>query len=179
MSFDPITMLIAGTGAAAFGSVMQGEAQAQASEYNAAVARQNAVIAQQQGAAAVQAQQRDAARKIGSMVANYGASGVQTDSGSPLDVLADSAAMATLDSLTLKYNAALKAAGYQSQATLDNMQAETASTSGVLNAGASALKGYSMYTAFSGNAIPGFGSSSGTVGPGAIVGGVGNGASPY
>ena len=160
--------LAIGTGASALGSVMQGEGQSQASEYNAAIARQNAIIAQQQGAAAVQAQQRDASRKIGTMVANYGASGVQTDSGSPLDVLADSAAMATLDSLTLKYNYALKAAGYGSQATLDDMQAKTSSTSGVLGAVGTGLnglsKGLSMYKDFGGNPIPGFGgySSSGS-----------------
>lgn len=165
MSFDPISMLIAGAATQTVGSLIQGESQAQSSEYNAAIARQNAVIAQQQGEAASQAQQRDSARQIGRMKAAYGASGVQLDSGSPLDVLADSAAMATLDNLTVKYNYALKAAGLQSQAAIDDMQAGTSRTSGVLGAGASALKGYSMYTAFGGNAIPGV-----------LPGGVGN---PY
>lgn len=157
--------LATGVGVSALGSVVQGEGQAQASEYNAAIARQNALITQQQGDAAVQAQQRDSARQIGRMKAAYGASGVQLDSGSPLDVLAESASMAALDSLTLKYNYALKAAGLQSQASLEDKQASTSRTSAILGAGSSVLKGYGMYTALSGSAIPGV-----------LPGGVGN---PY
>lgn len=120
----------------AFGSLYEGEASAQSQEYNASIARQNAVIAQQQGAAAVQAQQRNAARAIGSVTANYGASGVRMDSGSPLDVLADSVAMATLDKLTIEYNYALRAQGYQQQANLNQMGAETARTSSYFKAAA-------------------------------------------
>mgnify|MGYP000013338213 CR=1 FL=1 len=117
----------------AIGSYNEGEATAQSAEYNSAVARQNAEIAGQQSEAASQAQQRDAARKIGASIAAYGASGVQTDSGSPLDVLADSARMATLDNLTLKYNYALKARGFQSQASLGDAKAANARTAAVLN----------------------------------------------
>lgn len=116
------------------GSIYSGQAAGAAADYNAMVAQQNAMIAQQQGEVASQAQQRDAARKIGSMVANYGASGVQTDTGSPLDVLAESARMATLDNLTLKYNYDLKARGFMAEATLDQMKAKNARTSGYLNA---------------------------------------------
>lgn len=119
----------------AVGSLVRGESQAVGYEYRAAIARQNAVIAQQQGVAAVEAQQRMAARRIGSMVANYGASGVQTDAGSPLDVLADSAAMATLDKLTLEYNYKLRAMGFEQQAATDLMGAKAARTSGYINAG--------------------------------------------
>ena len=147
MSF--ITAPIAALGGAllgGIGSTMQGESNAQASQYNAAVAQRNAVIARDQGEAAAQAQQRAASRQMGSMLANYGASGVQTDSGSPLDVLADSARMAALDNLTIKYNAALRAAGYESESTLENARAKTSRTSGILGAGSNILRGYSMFT---------------------------------
>lgn len=155
MSFNPVTMLIAATATKAVGSIIKGEGQAAAYEYNARVAQQNAIIAGQQGRAAEEAQQRDTVRKIGSMVAAYGASGVQTDSGSPMDVLADSARMAELDKLTLRYNYALKAAGYQSQAQLDLMGAQTSRTSGYLDAFASGTQGASIYA---GNSpIPMFG----------------------
>ena len=143
-----------GAATAAVGAVSQGQAAGQAADYNAQVAQQNAVIAQQQGDAAAQAQSRDAQRKIGSMIASYGASGVQADAGSPLDVLADSVRMATLDNLTTKYNYALKAQGFGNQATLDTMNAETSRTSGLLNGAAALMKG--------GTAIPTFGAGSTT-----------------
>lgn len=116
------------------GSIYAGQASGAAADFNADIALQNAAIARQQSAAAVQAQQRDSQRQIGHMTAQYGASGVQSDSGSPLDVLAESARMATLDSLTLKYNYDLRALGAESQAMLGRMEAKTARTSGYINA---------------------------------------------
>lgn len=152
MSF--ITAPIAALGGALLGGVgaaMQGEGNAQASQYNAQVAQRNAVIARDQGEAAAQAQQRAASRQMGSMLANYGASGVQTDSGSPLDVLADSARMAALDNLTIKYNAALRAQGFESESALENSRAKASRTSGILGAGTSFLRGYGMYAQMGSN----------------------------
>lgn len=155
MSFvtSALSSLVGGAGA-----VQQGNGNAQAADYNAAIARQNATIATQQGIAASEAQSRDAQRKIGAMIASYGASGVSSGSGSPMDVLADSAAMSTLDNLTVKYNYALKAASATNQATLNDMQAKNARTSGILNASAFGLKGISQLAGMSGLSIPGFGS---------------------
>ena len=137
----------------ALGSLLAGQAQAAAYEAKARLAQVNANIARQQGAAAADSQRRIAARQMGSMVANYGASGVQTDSGSPVDVLADSAAMATLDNLTIKYNAELKALGYQVESSMDLASAENARTSAVLNAAASGLSAYATYYGY--NKVPG------------------------
>lgn len=140
----------------AVGSLMQGESTAMSYEYKAQIAQQNAQIARGQGQAAVEMQQRNAARTTGKMVASYGASGVQMDSGSPLDVLADSAAMATLDKLTLQYNTALKAAGYESQSNLDSMGVTTSRTSSYLQA-ASDFMGGASDSASRGTPIPTFG----------------------
>lgn len=150
------TWAMIGAGVAATGTLMQGQSQAMASEYNADVAQQNAAIAAQQGQAAVAAQQRTAARTIGSMKAAYGASGVQVDSGSPLDVLADSASMAELDKLTTQYNYALRGMGYSQQANLANMNAESATTSSLLSAGGQLAGGYGNYLKMGGGTpIPG------------------------
>lgn len=117
-----------------FGTLIEGENKAISYEYNAKVARMNAEIARQQGIAAVEAQQRQAARAMGSMRAAYGASGVQMDSGSPVDVLVDSARNAELDRLTVQYNYALKAVGYESDAKLDLLGAKSARTSALIKA---------------------------------------------
>ena len=119
----------------AVGAVQQGAAQASAAEYNANTARMNADIADSQGEAAAQAQSRDAARRIGAAVADYGASGVAMGEGSPADALAASARSAALDNLTVRYNYKLKALGYQSQAALDEAAAPNYRTASYLAAG--------------------------------------------
>jgi len=131
------------TGMQMVGGLMQGNQAAGAANYNAAVARQNAAITQQQGAAAVEALQRKQYQQIGSMVAGYGASGVS--GGSALDVVGQSAAMAALDRLTLKYNYDLKAMGYDNTANLDEAQADNARTSAILGAIGTGIKGYGTY----------------------------------
>lgn len=123
-----------GVGLNVAGSLFGGASKSSAYKYNAAVARQNAEIARQQGIAAVEAQQRDAARRIGAATAAYGASGVQMDVGSPVDVLVDSARNAELDRLTVQYNYALRALGYQQQEKLDLFGAKAARTSSLFDA---------------------------------------------
>jgi hypothetical protein len=140
---------VAGTVMSGVGAYEQGQAQANSAQYNAEVAQQNAQIATQQGEAAAQEQSRVAQRKIGAQVAAYGASGVDGSSGSPMDVLADSVRMATLDQLTTKYNYQLKAIGYQNQVGLDQANAENSSTAGTVAAIGGTLKGF-------GSAIPKF-----------------------
>lgn len=149
-------MLIASFAMQALGSATSGQAQSQADEFKASLALQNAAIARQQGEAASQAQRRLAYRTQGSIIANYGASGVQSDNGSPIDVLANSAAMATLDNLTIKYNSELKAVGYENEAKLAMMGASNAKTSSLLNTAAYALKAGSIYAKYGGGgtAIP-------------------------
>lgn len=131
-----------------YGQHQQNKANREAMEYNAAINMQNAELARQQGLAEAESQARDAKRTVGSMVASYGASGVQTDVGSPLDVLADSARMAMLDNLTIKYNAEMKARAYEQQAQLDLMGggSSTANALGVLGAGLNAFGFYKNLT---------------------------------
>ena len=127
-----------------FGPLIEGENKAISYEYNAKVARMNAEIARQQGIAAVEAQQRQAARAMGSMRAAYGASGVQME-GSPVDVLVDSARNAELDRLTVQYNYALKAVGYEAESKLDLLGAKSARTSSYFKAFDNAVKaGFGM-----------------------------------
>lgn len=142
----------------AYSAVRSGQAQSAAADYNKKVAQQNAAAMDQQSQAAREQQHQDLMRKLGLMQANYGASGVDPTTGSPLDVFADSVQKGTLDDLTTKYNYQMKALGYQNSATLDSFQSDQASTSGYLN-GASALlggasKAYGYYAGGSGGGTP-------------------------
>jgi hypothetical protein len=136
-----IPLMVAGMAMSALGAVRQAQATANAENYNAQLAEQNAQVATAQGNVAAEAQGRDAQRNIGRALAAYGASGVQTDTGSPSDVLAESARGAALDNLTIKYNAKLRALGLQAQAGLGRANAENATQSGYINATSSLLQG--------------------------------------
>lgn len=149
---------LVGAAISAVGAYQKGQAEKGAALYNAEIAKQNSAIALQQGDAAVQAQDRDARRRLGSMVALYGASGAQGNTGSPLDVLADSSRMAELDKLTTQYNYQLKSQGFDNTADLDRASAKNASTSSYLNAASALVGGASGYMGMSGsNSIPSFG----------------------
>lgn len=148
---------VASTIMTAVGAIHQAQAQAGAAEYNAQIAQQNSQIADAQSAAASDAQQRDSQRKIGAAMAAYGASGVQMSEGSPADVLAESARMATLDNLTLKYNYKLRGLGYQNQAALDYSNASNYRMAGQLGATAALLGGASKAAGYMTFGTPGGG----------------------
>lgn len=151
-------LMIASAAISAAGAIKTSQAQAASQKYNAAVAEQNAQITEAQGAVAAEAQSREAQRRIGAAVAQYGASGVDLATGSPADVLAESARNAALDNLTLRYNYKLRALGFRNQANLDYAGAEASKQAGYFSA-ASALVGSAakMYGGFGGGSSPTFG----------------------
>ena len=153
----PGTLSLIGTAMSAVGMLSNASAQSSASNYNAQINQQNAVIAQQQGAAAQAEHDKQARLQIGQMAANYGASGVDSGQGSPLDVLQDSVKTAKLDNLMIGYNYDLRARGFQNSAALDSARASSASTSGLLGAAGAVASGYGAYSRMTppGNKIAG------------------------
>lgn len=157
-----LTMLmVAATAVTAVGAISSGMAASDAAERNAAINARNAEIATQQGNADAAQQKRINELRMGSIRAGYGASGVGAE-GSPLDVLASSAAQGELDVQNIKYNASLKSMGYTDNAGADQARASGAMSSGIYNAAGIALSGgtkaYGMYTSGTGTKIPTFGS---------------------
>lgn len=124
------------------GAQQQAQAQANAANYNAAVARNAAVFAQQQGEVNAQANDRKTAAMIGRQRAVYAAGGLDVNSGSPLDIQSDTAQFGRLNSLTIRNNAARQAYGYEANANLDE-----ASASNYESAGNTALIGSLIGTA--------------------------------
>ena len=123
-------MMAIGTALAAGSTVMQmagqgqqAAAQAGQTNYLSQVARnsqmaaqRNAALALQQGEADAQRSQLKTAQLEGSQRAALAAQGGDVDSGSPLDIQADTARAGTTDAATIRSNAALKAYNYQLQA---------------------------------------------------------------
>lgn len=123
------------------GAITQGNARGNAADYNANMADQNDNNVNTQTQQQLQQQQRDAYKRLSAIKAGYGASGVGADSGSALDVLADSFTQASMDADTIATNGRLKAQGYRSTAALDRSEAGNDRTAGYINGASAALLG--------------------------------------
>ena len=107
-----VGLTAATAGYSAYSTVQQGK-------YEAEVAGQNAQLASKAAGDALQRGKEDAAAArmrvraiIGAQRAKYAASGAEL-SGTPVDVLADTAQLGELDALTIENNAAREAYGYR------------------------------------------------------------------
>lgn len=108
----------------AYASYQSGQASKDAAEFNAKIAENNAKMqaaqadaARQEGASlAEQARERGEALKAAQRVA-AGSSGLLVDTGTPMELVAESAGLAELDALTVINNASRKAQGFDVGAT--------------------------------------------------------------
>lgn len=147
--------MVASTAVSAVGSIMAGNAQAASAEYNARIAGQNAIYAEQRAKDALERGQieEERVRKEGTLVrkgqeARYGAANIDVGFGSPLDAIISSATQAELDALTIRSNAAREAEDYEKEAwnyrsgaTLARMEGKAAKKAGVIGAFGSVLSG--------------------------------------
>jgi hypothetical protein len=131
----------------------QAAAQQQALQYQAAVARNNQTIAEQNAQAELEKGQaleaekrREIASREGAIRAAVGGAGLDTGSGSPLRLQEDTARLGELDAQTIRNNSERAAYGfrtqgmsYAAQAQLDEMGATSAARGGALGAFSSIL----------------------------------------
>jgi hypothetical protein len=118
-----IATAVLGTGLSIAGQIQQANAQAGMAGYQAQVARNNQMIAEsyarraeQQGRVDEQNQRFKTSSLIGSQRAALASQGGDINSGSPLDIVGDTARAGEFDAQTVRNNAALKAYGYRVQA---------------------------------------------------------------
>lgn len=148
---------VAGSAVTALGALKQGQAASEAASYqsqisanNAKLAKQNANYASEEGeinAANSEAKTRAAA---GAILANQGASGVDVNSGSAVDVRSSAAQVGELNAINIRSDAARQAYGFQTQAASEvgqsaeqKAEAKNDITAGELNAATSFLGGAS------------------------------------
>ena len=136
-----VPLMIVATAMSAFGALSNAKSQSNAATYNAQVAQRDQQIGLDQGNAQAAIQARSARMQIDAGRAQYGASGVDVNSGSPLDVLQSSAMNASLDNQTIKYNSQIKGYGYGNEATSYNYQANASKNRGYWSAGSDLLSG--------------------------------------
>lgn len=153
MGIDPITLGFISAGIGAVGTVSSGIAASNQASYQAQVARNNAIVAEQNAQYATKAgevataresmQGRAAGAKLKSAQA---ASGIDVNKGSAVDVQAGNRWTSQLDTETTAHNAAIKAYGYRTQganfeaeAGLQDAAASSAIPGAFLDAGAGLL----------------------------------------
>lgn len=152
---DPVTLLtIAGAATSAIGFVQAAAAAEASGNYNAQLADRDAFVAgqnrqatAQQTRIAAEDKRRETRRRLSSIRAQYGAAGVQL-TGSPLDVLEDSAIEGEQDAQRVEYegrvaarSGALEMLGFSEEATLSRMNASTQRRAGNINAVAALTSG--------------------------------------
>jgi hypothetical protein len=178
MGVDPASIAIIATVASTVmsvgGAVMQGMAQSQAAEYQAQVARNNAEIARNnqitsennaratEAAGAARADQEAIATRemVGKQKAAAAASGLDVNSGTPVDITSGTAGMGMWSGLNIRDETNRRASALRSQGHGFGMQAEnfgvqasaadsassSAMTGGILGGIGAGVKGYAQGT---------------------------------
>jgi hypothetical protein len=127
------------TGVTALGSIQQGKAQQQMAEYNAQVAQNEAIAAQQKAAYDEKAHRRQMAQLKGQQRAGAAASGGELlDMGDVFDMTAEEA---ELDALAIRYGGQMGAAAARQRATLARMEGAAAKQKSYSEAGSTLLTG--------------------------------------
>lgn len=136
------TMILAGAGLKALGSIQQGNAAANASKYNARVAEQNANMSLEQSREQSRLRRVEARKVIGASRAAYGASGVVME-GSPLDALEESIYTSEMEAMNAEYQGQVEATNYRNQAKMYRVTARNQRIQGYIGAASSLAGGYS------------------------------------
>ena len=150
-----IAMTVASTAMAAKGQMEAGKAAQAQAQYQAALARNNQIIADRaaedalkRGEIAEQNQRQKTGLLIGAQVNELAAQGFTLDEGTPLDILGDTAAAGELDALTIRSNAAREAynfraqgMNYQAEGQLDLLRGSAARSAANINTASTLLSG--------------------------------------
>lgn len=125
-----VALSIVGTVVGAIGQIQQANAAAAAADFNAKVNERNAVIAKNAAVVNEQTQRRRTAKILATSRANIGASNIQI-AGTPLRVLAETAALGELDALTIRFEGEERATGFRLGASLDRASAANLKSQGI------------------------------------------------
>ena len=159
MAFAAPLLAIAGPIIGATGALVQGAATQNASDYQAAVANNNAITAGYNATQATQAGQvqsaiksQQGAEKQAALKTSMASNGVDVNTGSAAAVEQGSRMVSKTDADTVMHNAMIQAYGYRTQQTsfeaqskLDTMQGENAAIGSYFNAAGSLVGGASSF----------------------------------
>ena len=135
------TAAVAGAGISGYGMYQSGQSQKAMANYNAKLARNEAIAKEQQSHAESLQMRKDKERLTASQRARYAKSGALMTEGTPLLVMAEQAGMMELDILNAHRNRSLEAQALRSQAKLDKYAGKQSARAANIGAGATLLSG--------------------------------------
>lgn len=124
--------------AAIAGNIVKGVGGFMSARHNSKVLKKGAIEEENTANAQVLRVREDARRAIGQQLAGQFSNGFEGGSGSAIDALTESQVNAALDALTIRRDAAFKAAGMRSEAKNQRRQGWFSLAEGLLGAGSSA-----------------------------------------
>lgn len=142
---DPISWIfigLAAAGAVAGGTtaIVQGVQAKNLAEHNAQIAEQNAKAAEQSAEFNADLKRRQFQRLQGQQLAKMGGTG-STMEGSPLDIIATSAAENEMDILNTLYKGKIQAWNFENDAGVERYKGDTAKTQGLMQGTSTILSG--------------------------------------
>lgn len=150
MAIAAITSAV-GTGISVMGQMEAGKAQQKWAEYNAAVAERDAETARLNAEYEAGLYRKDTERILSRQRALFGKAGVTLE-GSPLLLMAETAAEGEMDALMIERGGKIQAERYRSEAMLSRMSGKMYRRAGYYGAGSTLLTGiggmsyrYGMY----------------------------------
>jgi len=134
---------MAGTAFSTYSQMQQAREQSKWAEYNAAVAERDAETARMNAEYEAGIKRKETEKLLGRQRALYGKAGVTLE-GSPLLLMAETAAEGEMDALMIERGGKLQAQRYRSEATLSRMKGSAAQRAGYWGAGSTLLTGASQ-----------------------------------
>ena len=147
MSKAVFAMMAAGTVVSAYSAYQQGKIQRDLNNYNAQIAENNKILAEQKYALDLKEHQKRYRRLLGKQRVSYAKSGVAIE-GSAIDVIEEGAIDSAWQVAIMKYNRDVKKAGYTASAQRSKFVGESAyytakwNTAGTLLTGGSQTYNY-------------------------------------
>lgn len=121
------------------GSILGGLGEKQESDYKADIARQRGLISLQQGMARGKEIRRDGKRIIGQQVAGFAKAGVEVNTGTPLEVIADTAGDIEYEALSAEYAGKIGQLSEEATASAYDNEGKNQFMGGLLSAGSTLI----------------------------------------
>ena len=151
----PYIIAAVGVGVSAYGQYQSGQAQEKAYKQQANIAEQDAAAERKKALYEEQQARFRLKQLIGTQKTLYAKAGVDLASGSPLMVLADTAARGEEDAMMIRYGGDVAVAQQRNQASLARFYGSQASKAGTIGAFGSAASGFAdAYTGYKRRTIP-------------------------
>ncbi len=138
-------LAIASTVIGAVGQIQQGMAAKQAGDYNAEVARQNAIHAERAGQAKATDVGLRSAAEGGRIKAAQAANNIDVNTGSAVSVQSNQRAAGQVDQTNTNNDALVQAYGYKAQGELEKAKGQSAMVGGFLGAAGTLAGGASKW----------------------------------